>query len=177
MSVRSATAWVALFAILVVAGLLLGADLDGEPGSPPAGPPKAPPLTARVERVVDGDTIAVRVASRRETVRYIGVDTPESVMPGEPVACFGKAAAAFNKRLVAGREVRLAFDRQRRDRYGRLLAYVDVSGRSVNEALLRGGYARTLEIKPNAAHAARYRRLEDRAQAAGRGLWKTCSGR
>ena len=81
--------------------------------------------TARVVRVVDGDTIHVaarRPATRR--VRYIGIDTPESVKPGTPVQCFAKAASAANERLVGGRRVRLRFDAERRDRYGRLLAYV-----------------------------------------------------
>ena len=84
----------------------------------------ATPSLARVERVVDGDTILVRIDGRRERVRYIGIDTPESVKPGARVQCFGKAAAAANRRLVAGREVRLAYDAEARDRYGRLLAYV-----------------------------------------------------
>ena len=80
--------------------------------------------TARVERVVDGDTIVVRLDGRSERVRYIGVDTPESVKPGVRVQCFAKAAAAENRRLVLGRDVRLTYDAEARDRYGRLLAYV-----------------------------------------------------
>src|SRR4051812_32602570 len=80
--------------------------------------------TARVERVVDGDTIVVKLDGRSERVRYIGVDTPESVKPGVPVQCFAKAAAAENRRLVGGREVRLSYDAEARDRYGRRLAYV-----------------------------------------------------
>src|SRR5215211_1358570 len=62
---------------------------------------------ARVLRVVDGDTSQVRLDGRREKVRYIGVDTPESVKPGTPVECFAKRASAYNERLVGGRRVRL----------------------------------------------------------------------
>ena len=78
----------------------------------------------KVVRVVDGDTIHVRVGDTREKVRYIGVDTPESLKPGTPVQCFAKRASAFNHRLVAGERVRLVLDAEPRDRYGRLLAYV-----------------------------------------------------
>ena len=67
----------------------------------------------RVERVVDGDTIVVRLGGRDERVRYIGIDTPESVKPGTPVQCFAEAAAAANRRLVGGRRVRLVPDAER----------------------------------------------------------------
>jgi micrococcal nuclease len=132
-----------------------------------------PPL-ARVERVVDGDTILVRIDGRSERVRYIGVDTPESVKPGTRVQCFGKAAAAANRRLVAGREVRLEYDAEARDRYGRLLAYVYRDELLVNAELIRQGYAKPLEIAPNVAHAAELRRLALSARRARRGLWSRC---
>jgi micrococcal nuclease len=130
----------------------------------------------RVTRVVDGDTIHVEVGGRREKVRYIGVDTPESVKPGTPVQCFAKRAAAFNERLVEGERVRLVRDLEARDRYGRLLAYVyrERDGLFVNAALVRRGYAQTLTIAPNVAHAAEFRRLAAAARRAGRGLWSAC---
>ncbi len=132
--------------------------------------------TATVVRVVDGDTIVVRLAGRPERVRYIGIDTPESMKPGTPVECFAKAAAAENRRLVAGRRVRLVHDAEERDRYGRLLAYVyrDRDGLFVNGELVRLGYARTLTISPNVAQAARLARLAAGARRAGRGLWRRC---
>src|SRR5436190_18129149 len=86
--------------------------------------PASGPRVGRVERVVDGDTIVVRLGDVDERVRYIGMDTPESVKPGTPVQCYAKAAAAANRRLVSRREVRLVPDAEARDRYGRLLAYV-----------------------------------------------------
>ncbi len=178
MSTRSATAWIALFAFLVVAGLRLmddGAATEqkrvqqtesgGRPGQV---------YLARVLRVVDGDTIKVQIGDRRETVRYIGVDTPETVKPGSGVQCYGKQASGFNRKLVDARNVKLTLDRDPRDRYGRLLAYVSVDGKAINEALLQGGFARTIEIPPNVARAARFRRFEARAQADGRGLWSAC---
>jgi micrococcal nuclease len=131
---------------------------------------------ARVVRVVDGDTVVVRTGGREERVRYIGVDTPESVKPGTPVQCFAKAASAANKRLVEGREVRLVRDAEARDRYGRTLAYVyrKSDGLFVNAELVRRGYAKPMTIPPNVAHALELRRLAAAARRQGRGLWSRC---
>ena len=127
-------------------------------------------------RVVDGDTIHVSVAGRREKVRYIGVDTPESRRPGTPVQCFAKAAGAFNARLVRGRRVELRTDVEERDRYGRLLAYVYRRGDGlfVNAELVRRGYATVLTVPPNVLHAPEFLRLQRAARQAGRGLWSAC---
>jgi micrococcal nuclease len=160
---------------LGVAATLAGCGGGGEPT------PAAHSIEARVVRVVDGDTIVASVEGDDQYVRYIGVDTPESVKPGTPVECFGERASAENQRLVEGRTVRLVFDRERRDAYGRLLAYVYTShgqgsgqARFVNATLVRSGYARTLTIAPNTAHAALLARLQKSAGQAGRGLWGAC---
>jgi micrococcal nuclease len=169
---RSTWLWLALFAVLVLIGTrgsgLIGRNeddrLDAEVGG-------------RVVRVIDGDTVRVRLDSPAEgrTVRYIGVNTPESVKPDEPVQCFGKAASEFNRRLVEGRRVRLVLGRERRDRYGRLLAYVRVEGGPlVEDELLRRGYARTLTIPPNDDRAGHFAALERKARAERRGLWGAC---
>ena len=131
---------------------------------------------AQVLRVVDGDTIRVRIDGRSERVRYIGIDTPESVKPGTPVQCFAKRASAANAALVAGRSVRLVGDVEQRDRYGRLLAYVyrEPDGAFVNAQLVREGYARTLTIAPNVAHARELADLARAARQAHRGLWNAC---
>ncbi|MDA0163380.1 thermonuclease family protein [Solirubrobacter ginsenosidimutans] len=129
---------------------------------------------ARVERVVDGDTIVVRVDGRSERVRYIGVDTPESVKPGVRVQCFAKSAAKENAKLVLGRDVRLEYDAEARDRYGRLLAYVWRGDLLVNAELVRLGYGKPLEIAPNLAHAAELRQLAAAAKRDHRGLWSRC---
>jgi len=129
---------------------------------------------AYVVRAVDGDTIEVETEGRREDVRYIGVDTPETVKPDTPVQCFGPQASAFNHHLVEGRRVRLVFGVERRDIYGRLLAYVYLGDRFVNAELIRRGLARTLTIPPNDRFAGRLKRLEIAAARAGRGLWGAC---
>jgi micrococcal nuclease len=130
--------------------------------------------TAYVTRVVDGDTIEVRLGGAEEDVRYIGVDTPETVKPDNPVECFGPQASRFNHALVERERVRLVFDTERRDVYGRLLAYVYLDGRFVNAELVRRGFARTLTIPPNDRFAGRLKRLEIAAARAGRGLWGAC---
>ena len=172
MSSRTTLFWLALFGLIVLAGTngsgLLGRDEDDRLDADVAG---------RVVRIVDGDTIRVRLddPSQERTVRYIGVDTPESVAPGEPVQCFGQAASDFNRRLVAGKRVHLVLGRERRDRYGRLLAYVRVQGGPlVEDELLRRGYARTLTIPPNDDRARHFATLEREARSERRGLWGAC---
>jgi micrococcal nuclease len=158
--------------VLLFGGLLLRDGLQQAHDDP--GP--ASTSVGRVVRIVDGDTIRVSVGGREERVRYIGIDTPESVKPGTPVQCFAKKASAENKRLVGGQRVRLVRDVEERDRYGRLLAYVypAAGGPMVNETLVRGGYARPLTIPPDVRHAERFGRLADEARKAGRGLWRAC---
>lgn len=136
----------------------------------------------RVVRVVDGDTAIVAVAGGdpRERVRYIGIDTPEDKKPGTPVQCFSRRAAARNAQLVEGRRVTLRFDAERRDRYGRLLAYLYTRSPSapaevfVNARLVAEGFARAYPYPPNTAHADEFARLARRAAAGRRGLWSHC---
>ena len=124
----------------------------------------------RVTRVVDGDTIHVD----GESVRLIGIDTPESVKPGTPVQCFALKASAEMKRLVEGGRVRLEFDVERRDQYDRLLAYVYRRGVFVNEEMVRRGYAKVATFPPNVRHVDDFLRAQREARAAGRGLWAAC---
>jgi micrococcal nuclease len=131
-------------------------------------------LRGEVTRVVDGDTIEVEIGGEADDVRLIGVDTPETVKPGEPVQCFGPEASEFTKDLLEDESVRLVLDRERRDVYDRLLAYVYLRDLFVNAELVGEGYARTLEIEPNTAHAEQLARLERAAGAAGLGLWGAC---
>ncbi len=131
-------------------------------------------MSARVLDVVDGDTIEVELGGSPEDVRLIGVDTPETVDPDEPVGCFGPEASEFTQRLLEGHEVELRFDAELRDDYGRLLAFVYLGRRFVNAELVERGLARTLVIEPNDSAARPLARLEARAGAAGRGLWGAC---
>jgi micrococcal nuclease len=131
-----------------------------------------------VVRAVDGDTIIVAGGGRTEDVRLIGMDTPETVDPRRPVGCYGPQASAYTKHLLTGRRVTLEYDRVERDRYGRYLAYVFLDGQPrvfVDARLVALGYARTMAIPPNTAHAGLLARLERRAALAGRGLWSACA--
>jgi micrococcal nuclease len=156
---------VVVMAAISLAGWRLGtARSVGDPAT----------LTVQVASVVDGDTLEVTWGGRRERVRLLGVDTPETVDPNRPVGCYGPEAAAFTHRRLQGRTVRLLFDRQRRDRFGRLLAYLEVDGRRFNDELLAGGYARLLVIPPNGRHGRTMLDEELRARSTGRGLWGAC---
>ena len=114
-----------------------------------------------------------------ETVRLIGIDTPETVKPNTPVECFGPEASERTKALLpAGTKVRVERDIEARDRYGRLLAYLRRinDGLFVNESLVTDGYATPLRIEPNVAYAVDFARAAEQARAAQLGLWAVCDG-
>jgi micrococcal nuclease len=158
----------------VLALCLAGCRLFPVPADPAASRPGPDAVAAPVIRTVDGDTIVVRLDGRERRVRYIGVNTPESVDPRRPVQCFGKEAAARNHELVAGKSVRLDRDVSDVDQFGRLLRYVFVDDRFVNAELIREGYAQAAPHPPDVKYADLFRDLEREARAAGRGLWKGC---
>jgi micrococcal nuclease len=133
-------------------------------------PGALPPGTYRVARVVDGDTFVL--AEPRERVRLIGADTPDTVKPHWPVEPWGPEATAFTKEFLAGGEVRLEFDREHRDKYGRILAYVWVGNRLLNEELIRAGLARAEpQYHYSAAMKRRFLHAQAEARAAHRGIW------
>ncbi|MFM8868513.1 MAG: thermonuclease family protein [Ilumatobacteraceae bacterium] len=136
-----------------------------------------PAGTARVVDVVAGDTIRVKLGKTVETVRLIGVDTPETKHPDKGVECFGPEAFERTKEFVgAGTVVRLERDANTRDRYGRLLAYVHRAQDElfINETLLLEGFARALPFDDTPAFHDRFALAEDAARRAGVGLWGAC---
>ncbi len=133
--------------------------------------------TVTVLEVLDGDTVAVRRGATVEHLRLLGVDTPETVHPDRPVECFGPEAAAFTSRHLNGREVRLEFDVVRRDRFGRLLAFVHVDGERFNDRLLARGYARLSVVPPNGRHGRALLSAQLDARRRGLGLWGACEER
>ena len=139
-------------------GLITSAQLD--------------PISAHVERVIDGDTIQVRVEGKRHTVRLMGVDTPETKHPTKPVQYFGREASAFTKAALEGNAVRLQKDRtgDTVDRYGRWLRYVLLDGDNFNARLIREGYAHAYRRFPFSKRA-EFIRLEEQARQRGIGLW------
>jgi len=132
---------------------------------------------AVVERVVDGDTIEVNIAGRGETVRLIGIDTPETKKPDTPVECFGpEASARLAELLPVGTPVRLERDIDSRDRYRRLLAYVyrEPDDLFVNAVLIDEGLARPYPFEPNTTFADQFAAAAETARTNGIGLWSVC---
>ncbi|XVG96293.1 thermonuclease family protein [Eubacteriales bacterium KG127] len=115
---------------------------------------------ALCERVVDGDTIVVKVDGVKEKVRLIGVDTPESVHPNQSKNTkLGKEVSNFTKKKLEGKYVRLETDVQERDKYGRILAYVYIDNKMFNKTLLEKGYAKLMTVPPNVKHADEFEKI------------------
>lgn len=133
---------------------------------------------AKVAKVIDGDTIEIDLSGEVKKIRYIGVDTPETVDPRRPVGCFGKQASDENKRLVEGRSVWLEKDVSDTDKFGRLLRYVyiDVDSKLLflNDYLVRNGFARTATFPPDVKYSQRFLEAEKEAREEKRGLWSKC---
>ncbi len=163
-------------AALPTAGLSSAAS--GASSIAPAGfSPTGPTQAAEVVRVVDGDTIVVAISGVQYTLRYIGMDTPETVKPDTPVQWMGPEATAANKRLVEGQHVVLEKDVSETDRYGRLLRYVWLyeSGEwiLVNLELVREGYAQVSTFPPDVKYVDAYLAAQREARDASLGLWGT----
>lgn len=187
--VRASLLLCALLAAIAAAGCQPPDDPEGSPASPrrsaTAGRPytvvsKAPPASslpactwAETVRVIDGDTIVVRIAGAEDTVRYIGVDTPETSHPTKGVEPFGAEATAANRTLVEGRRICLESDITERDRYSRLLRYAWLeNGTMVNEALLALGLAQVVTYPPDVKYVeSRYLPAQRAAREAGLGIW------
>lgn len=170
---RSPTA-IALLLVLVSTLTACGTTGVGLPTD--TGPTVLEP-NAVVIRAVDGDTVDLRVGKRRERVRLIGINTPETVDPRKPVECFGPEAKQETKHLLpSGTRVRVERDLEPRDDYGRLLVYVyrASDGLFVNLKLVNSGLAVPLRIAPNTAHAAEFAAAATAAERASLGLWSAC---
>lgn len=131
----------------------------------------------QVVNVSDGDTIKVRIAGKIETIRLVGIDTPETKDPRVGVQCFGKSATDKMIELVGTNWVRLEADTQSddRDRYGRLLRYVYLEdGTFINQKMVIDGYAFAYTLYPN-DKLKDFREWEKQARENNRGLWGGCS--
>jgi len=122
----------------------------------------------KVIRVIDGDTIKIE---GDKVVRYIGIDTPETVHPSKPVQCYGKEASNKNKKLVEGKEVKLEKDVSETDKYGRLLRYIWLGDTLVNEYLVREGYAQSSSYPPDVKYQNRFIEAQRQAREEKKGLW------
>jgi micrococcal nuclease len=154
---------------IAVAMALAAACSGGSSRSSPSGSPLVP-----VTKVTDGDTIHVTFLGVDERVRLIGIDTPEVPWYGGKGECFGVEAGLYARSRLSEKSVRLSFDQARRDRYGRLLAYVYLGGELFNLTLIRLGYATSDPVPPDTNMAAEFAAAERESRAARRGLWSAC---
>jgi micrococcal nuclease len=153
----------ALFLGLLLLALLLAV-------LPACGQPPGPPQEARVTRVIDGDTVELAGGAR---VRFLGIDAPEMGRDGRPADPFAHQSKDYVAGLIQGKTVRLEYDRERYDRYGRLLAYLYLpDGAMVNLLVVRQGLARVYSQAPNLRHQETLNAAQQEAMAAGRGLWQ-----
>lgn len=169
----------ALGVVMVIFGF------NNTPSSSPSKPPELIQEQSQTEaslsgflvtRVIDGDTIEIE---GREKVRYIGIDTPETVDPRKPVACFGKEASEENKKLVLGKAIILEKDISETDKFGRLLRYVYIKEKDgktifVNDYLVREGYAKASTFPPDVKFANQFLLAEKEARETKKGLWQKC---
>jgi len=131
--------------------------------------------TATVVRVIDGDTIEVDLDGWRYTVRYIGINTPETNRPSRGVEFYGPEASARNRELVEGKTVRMEFDVSSTDRFDRLLGYVYVDDEMVNATLISEGFAVASTFPPDTKFADRFENIQMQAMENRRGVRATSS--
>ena len=139
-------------------------------------------IVGTVTRVVDGDTAVITVDGAERRVRFLGVDTPETVHPNKPVQFYGPEASSFTKTSLTGKRVWLEYDKSPQDRYSRHLAYIwtakpkSITDETIrrdmfNARLLLGGYGKVLIIKPNNRYAKQFSEFESEARSSRRGVW------
>ncbi len=134
--------------------------------------------SAQVTRVVDGDTIKVSVGGKEETVRLIGINTPETVDPRKPVECFGPQASEEAKKILTGQSINLESDSSQdsRDKYGRLLDYVFLAdGTNFDLFMIRQGFAREYTYKYPYKYQQEFKLAQQQAMNEKLGLWSACA--
>lgn len=126
-----------------------------------------------IDRVVDGDTFVYYDGNEQVRVRMIGVDTPESVHPDESRnTVWSKKVSKWVKKKLTGKKVKLKYDKDKYDQYGRVLAYVYLKKKMFQKTLLKKGYARAVYYSPNGAHRAEFEKLQAWAKKHKKGFWK-----
>jgi micrococcal nuclease len=203
MKKRLAVQLSSLFVLLLFVFTLIGCDAptqkdaiqNQETQTTPVSEPEQPPedeivtqdpgiktLTGTVTKVVDGDTAHILINDQDETVRFIGVDTPETKHPSEPIEPYGPEASEYTSSQLQGKTVYLEIDVTERDKYNRLLAYIwlekptvgeekEVRDKMFNSKLLLNGYAQTLTIPPNIKYTEYFTKFQTEAREANKGLW------
>ena len=131
-------------------------------------------IEVKFSKCVDGDTIKLKVNGKKERVRLLAIDTPESVTPDKPVEAYGKEASNYTCNLVKNAnkiEIEYDINSDKEDKYGRLLAYVYVDGKMIQEELLKNGLARVAYLYSNYQYTEKFKELENVAKENKKGLW------
>jgi micrococcal nuclease len=128
--------------------------------------------SVKVNRIVDGDTLEIEWKGKKEKIRLIGVDTPETKKPGTPVMYYGKEASEYTKKRLEKQTVQLEWDVDRTDRYDRLLAYVWIGDELFNSTLVKEGYARIATFPPNVKYVDQFKKDQEAARSKKKGIWK-----
>jgi micrococcal nuclease len=165
-----------LLGLPLALALVACGPIDGTTTAAPRSLEPGGRIDATVIRVVDGDTVHAQIDGVDTTIRLIGVDTPETVAPGQPIECYGPQASRFTTAQLDGQDVELEFDQDLIDPYERTLAYVWLDGKLFNETLVARGFAEAKDYPPNTKYQERLDAAETRASADGRGLWGACEG-
>ena len=159
---------------LAVTLLFCSCDLlnDDSSATPVASTADPNLVSVNVDRVIDGDTIEVMLNGTKEKIRFIGVDTPESVNPDKKRNVpYGEISSEFTKQNLEGKTVELEFDAEERDQYGRVLAYVYLDGEMFNKRLVDEGNAVVLTYPPNVKYTDVFIDAQKQAREAKKGLW------
>lgn len=127
--------------------------------------------SVKVERVIDGDTFEIQKDGKKERVRLIGVDTPETKKENTPVMFYGKEASDYTTKRLENHTVELEWDVEKRDQYNRYLAYVWIGDELFNRTLVQNGYARMATFPPNVKYVDQFKKDQEAARKAQKGLW------
>ncbi|WP_028550337.1 thermonuclease family protein [Paenibacillus sp. UNC451MF] len=133
---------------------------------------KAGRESVTIERVVDGDTFEIKKDGKKEKVRLIGVDTPETKKANTPVMFYGKEASDYTQKRLENKTVELEWDVEKRDQYDRYLAYVWIGDELYNRTLVQEGYARMATFPPNVKYVDQFKKDQEAARKQQKGLWK-----
>lgn len=134
-----------------------------------------------VTRVIDGDTLEIKIDGLPETVRLIGIDTPETVDPRKPAECFGVESSTYSKNILQGKMVQIEYDETqgKKDKYGRLLLYLYTEdGLFFNKSIIEEGYAHEYTYNTPYKYQNQFKEAEKNAVKNKKGLWNenTCNG-
>ncbi|MFN8015512.1 MAG: thermonuclease family protein [Acidimicrobiia bacterium] len=129
-----------------------------------------------IDKVIDGDTVVAKFPDgHKETIRLLGIDTPETHHPTKPVGCFGPEAETFTRNTLLGKKVKLEYDVEKKDKYSRTLAFIYLGDKRFNDVLVSQGYAKVMTIEPNTKYSEILVIDQVNAMKNNKGMWGYCT--